>query len=295
MLRFVLLTLALLLSGCAVQRGRAGRFAHFATYKLSGKAATRECWTNFDWKACVYRPKKGPTSGALVYFMHYAEGSEKSFGEIGLARAFFAEFAKRRQAPPAVVSVSFGSHWLLSSSPGGRQVVPLDRFAGEVMATVENRLGHPTRRLLWGMSMGGYNAAQLAFARSRLFESAALSCPALHTVDPMQADKEAPWLAERMGVPERLADDGMALFYHRLGSPRVWQDENPLALLSRGANPPPLLIQANRGDEYAFYEGAAALAEELKKAGREVEFSPRGGGHCVVDAREAARFLSASR
>lgn len=293
-IRAFLLAAAAFFSGCAIQRHKAAKMVHFAGYKLTGHAPARECWSESDYRACVYRPKKNADPGTLVYFMHYATGSERSFEEIGLGRAFYAEYEKRGVAAPAVVSVSFGTHWLLTGSPGGRQVVPLDRFVGEVMPAVEKRLGgSPARRMVWGMSMGGYNAAELAFQRPAEFSAAVLSCPALHAVDPMEAEKEAPALARRAGVPKRWADDGMALFYHRLGGPKVWQEENPLAALARGAATPPLLIQANRSDEYAFFEGAETLASALKAAGRRVEFSPINGGHCLVDAREAARFLSA--
>lgn len=284
--------LAAFASGCAVQRLQSGRFLHFASYRLFNANAAEECWTEKEWKACVYRPKKARVSGDVVYFMHYATGSELGFGEIGLANAFYSELAKAKAPPPSVVSVSFGTHWLLTRGERGKQVVPLRKFLGEVVPSVESRLGAPKRRFAWGMSMGGFNALQLALAKPDGFSAAVLSCPALHAVDPMKHGDEAPKLAARARVPLNWADDGMALFYHRIPA-EDWPAEDPAARVAKGEPLPPLLLQANRDDEYGFYEGAEAFYAALKKAGREASFSPLPGGHCVVDAREAARFFAA--
>lgn len=243
-----------------------------------GKSAAADCWDAGRYKACVYRSRTGPRDDrALVWFFHYAEGNERSLGSIGLARAFFARLARVGAAAPAVVSVSFGDHWLLSEADGKRQVVRLDDFQQSVMAEVEKRLGAPERRYAWGMSMGGYNAAEIALRRPALFSRVALSCPALYAEDPFTTRGKT-----------AQEDDGRNLFRYRLNGSAQWSADDPSALARAAKDSPPFLIQPNRADEYGFQDGGRALAAAL---GSRARLSEAKGGHCVVNAAEAADFL----
>ena len=53
------------------------------------------------------------------------------------------------------------------------------------------------------------------------------------------------------------------------------------------------MVQANRQDEYGFFEGASIFAASLKKRGLNVLWRPHDGVHCVINAPEAVDFLMA--
>lgn len=268
---------ALLLSGCVTASGR--RAAHYAGYRLLDKAPEQDCWKEAAYRACVYRSRSGPTDDeALVWFFHYAEGDEGSFARIGLAHEFFKELARVKRPAPRVVSVSFGSHWLLSGEKGRRQVLVVDDFAGSVMSDVEARVGVPRRRYAWGLSMGGWNAAELALRKPELFSRVALSCPALYEADPFAAAASAP-----------RAEDGRDLWRHRFNDGAQWSADDPIALAKAAPARAAFLLQPNAKDEFGFLGGAKALAAAL---GPRASLSMAPDGHCLVDAAQAADFLS---
>lgn len=269
------------LCACAGPRAHFGRAAHYLGYIATGKAPQTECWDAGRYRACAFRSRSGPRDDrALVWFFHYADGDERSFEKIGLARAFFARLARDGAAAPTVVGVSFGSHWLLSATEGRREVVLVSDFENSVLADVEKRLGVPERRVAWGMSMGGYNAAELALRRPKLFARVALSCPALYL--------ENPFTSKGRTVTE---EDGRALFRYRLNDAAHWAADNPVALAQASERLPPFLLQPNRADEYGFLDGARALAAALSPR---AVLAPADGIHCVVDAKQAADFLAAA-
>lgn len=282
---------ASLLSGCAVQRARAGRFFHFAGYRLTGSSPLAECWREDLYKACLYQSTEESDPKTLVYFFHYAEGDERSWSAIGLGRAFYQRFLRLKRPAPRVVSVSYGSHWLLTREPGKRQTVLLPDFERDVIAQVERRVGVPGRRYAWGMSQGGYNAAEAALQSPALWSGAVLSCPAVHAENPLDPANKAEALARRTHGAPATVEDGLALFYRRLKDSKTWEEDNPIALAGRTQEAPPMLIQANEQDEFGFFEGAQMLAEALRKAGKTITFRPHPGGHCLVDAAQAADFI----
>lgn len=266
------LTVLVLLAACSARTRR------FASYRLLGTAPAVTCRAEGPARWCVHEPP-GAASGDLVYFLHYATGDERSWDRLGLSRAFYAEFAG---APaPRVVTVSYGEHWLITRERGLRQTVTLRDFDA-LTARIEAQLGSPRRRSVWGMSQGGYNAAVIALAEPGRWSAAALSCPALYD--------SSPYSAPGPGAQEREAE-GRLLFTYRLAGESAWREENPLALAERQAAATPFWIEANAQDEFGFLAGSRALARRLGARATLVE-SP--GGHCVIDARAAARFLKSA-
>lgn len=262
------LTALLFLGACSARTRR------FAAYRLAGEAPAVTCRQEGAARWCLHEPPSGPAAPDLVYFLHYATGDEGSWNRLGLSRAFYAEYQGR--PAPRVVTVSYGPHWLLSRRAGLRQVVTLEQFAA-LRERIESALGPVSRRFLWGMSQGGYNAAVLALSEPERWSAAALSCPALHEASPYAEPAQD-------GHPR--AKEGRQLFTYRLAGAEAWSGENPLALA--GPRAPAFWIEANAEDEFGFLDGARALARRLGARATLVE-AP--GTHCVLDARAAARFL----
>ncbi len=268
-----LLLAAIVLSGCSARSRR------FASYQFAGKAPAMTCKEDGAARWCLHETKDaGPD---LVYFLHYATGDERSWNRLGLSRAFYSEFKKLGRKAPRVVTVSYGSHWLMTNKPG-RQTVLLKEF-DELRRRIEDGLGPVERRFAWGMSQGGYNAAELVLSEPGLWSGAALSCPALYAVSPYaKLDKEV-WARDV---------EGRQLFTHRMADDATWTAENPLALAAAAETLPPFWIEANPDDEFGFADGARALAKALRDAGGAATLVETPGGHCAIDARAAARFLA---
>lgn len=276
-MRTLPLLAVLLLSGCAARTRR------FIAYRLGGpSAAAVECRQDGAARWCLHHPK-GAESDDVVYFFHYATGDERSWDRLGLANAFYAEYRRMKKPAPRVVTVSFGTHWLVTKTPGLRQTVSIDDIEA-LRRSVEERLGRVGRRYLWGMSLGGYNAATLALARPKPWKAVALSCPALHASSPY----------EKIAAVDRFprGAEGREAYTLRLAGEAAWKAENPLALLSSATEPPPFWIEADVDDDFGFFDGARAFEAALRAANARVEFTASPGGHCLIDARAAARFLA---
>ncbi|MBI5201880.1 MAG: hypothetical protein HY925_09870 [Elusimicrobia bacterium] len=280
------LFLALLLltsasSGCAFGRG-----LNFTKQYLSGPAPRRECFEGKDGlKACRWQPKSGPVDDStLMVFLHYSTGDERSFGTIGIGRSFYARYKLKGKTPPRVLTLSYGENWLLSHDPGQRQVVTLSAFDSLIKELEPNA----KRRFAWGMSMGGYNAAELTLGTPG-WNGAAISCPALHPANPFDDALEAP-LEKLPGAVPATVRDGRALFTTRLKDPGTWERENPLALV-RSGSAIPMLIEINTKDDYGFLTGARALKDALESAGRPPVYRELPGTHCVIGAASVADFL----
>jgi pimeloyl-ACP methyl ester carboxylesterase len=289
------LSLALLasaLSSCSSARF----YSHFVPYYFSGKAPKAECAEGPGFKYCLHRSPNGDDdASSALYFLHYANGSERSWSKIPVARVYYDEFRRRGVKPPRVVTVSFGTHWTLFDEPGplspeGRYPV----FVGRVMPFVEGKLGAPKRRFLWGMSQGGLNAAELLLRSPGSWQAAVLSCPALYGLDLYASDRLVADFARRHGVRPKKVRSGMDLVRERVAGPEAWRREDPLDRAKTAAELPPVYIGASTEDEFGFYEGARMLAETLRETGQPVVFHEDQGSHCALDARAAAAFLAES-
>jgi predicted esterase len=280
----------LTLSGCALQWAHTRRNLHFARYRLAAPKMSAECGTEGDMSFCRYKPENAPEDPeTTIYFLHYATGDEHSLYRLGLAGVLYRTYQKAGLPAPRIISVSYGSHWLFSNRPGRRQVQSTDRFIHEALPWLEKRFGSSPKKLLWGMSQGGYNALEVLLTRPDDWLAAAVSCPALYAVDPFSGKAAA--VAQRMKAPESWVKDGMALFNTRLADSQAWTAEEPIGRARSASALPPLLIQANRGDEFGFFEGADTLAEAWARHGL-INLEKESGSHCVNDVAKVAEFFA---
>jgi pimeloyl-ACP methyl ester carboxylesterase len=267
--------LVLTLASCAWRRDTG-----FARQRLTGAPAAGNCFRDGAAAVCRWTPKGiAEDPDAVLFFLHYATGDERSAARVGVLQSFYRRYRDAGRRPPRVFTVSYGPHWLVSSQLGQRQVV--DRADFEALLRRLEKTP-PKRRYLWGMSMGGYNSAEEALASPEDWTAAALDCPALQTLNPFDAPTKG------LSAKRR---DGFVLFKIRLGSARVWDDENPLALAARRGPGPAFLIETNADDEFGFQPGARALAAALKASDHAATFRELPGTHCAVDGSAAADFF----
>ena len=284
------LAAAAALSGCASARF----YLHFAPYYLAGGGPKAECAEGPGFRYCSHRAPRGVAEDpdAVLYFLHYAGGSERSWSKIPIARVYYAEFKRRGLPAPRVVTVSYGPYWMLFDKPGPKSPGRFGPFVEDAMPFIEGRLGRPRRRYVWGMSQGGLNGAELVLKRPDLWSGAVLSCPAIFTISVFAAPARIDEFIGRTGAVRSTAVWGMSLISDRVEGPEEWGREDPLARARTSSGLPPVYIDCTAADEFGFFEGARRLAGSLRERGQHVTFVEETGKHCQLDARAAAGFLA---
>lgn len=228
-------------------------------------------------------------AGDILYFFHGAGGDERDWGGhfSRHAAAIEREWRDSGGTIGRVVTVSFGPRTMLTPEL-------VEAFARDVIAAVETEPAPPSRRLLLGQSMGGFNAAHVFLRHPELFARVALLCPALFTVEPSAPEAEVAAYLARTGAREELVRSAVAILRENFSEPDSWRRSSPLLLgPSRlSAEVPALYVSCGTSDEYGVLEGARAFAELARSKGVSVSWTPLNGGHCTVDPRSVARFLA---
>ncbi len=292
--RLFLIVLVSCLTGCAVHSARSYRWFHFVSYLTAGPPPSAECGEEDGMRYCIHtapkRAKEDETS--VLYFLHHAGGSQLSWRELPMSRVYYSYFRRRYLPAPKVVTISYGPYWTLMDEPGEKQEALFQRFVDRDMPLIEEKLGSPRRRYLWGMSQGGLNAASLILKSPDLFNGAVLSCPAFYSVSIYADDEELRSYAARTHSDfEGSVMWGIRRLRPLVGGPEEWARADPLILARDAERVPPLLIQANRKDEFGFFEGSEIFYRALRKRNHTVTFKPYRGGHCVVGIAQAVRFI----
>ncbi|MFH1725973.1 MAG: alpha/beta fold hydrolase [Elusimicrobiota bacterium] len=253
-----------------------------------------DCGKGPGFEYCLYSPPAGAghDTRTLLYHLHGNNESHLNWGGWFAAKAYYRSFRERGIPAPTVATVSYGKLWLLTEAGPGPADGLLEHFVSEAMPFIEERAGKPERRLLWGMSMGGFNAAQLLLKHPSLWDSVVLSCPAITSLPPDADQSEIDAFIARTGAdPDRvkwiLEQSG-----RQFPSPERWRRHDPLSIAPRSGPLPPTFIECGDRDEYGFFEGARRLSEELSSAGQPVRFKrTAGAGHCAVTPGPILSFL----
>jgi len=251
-----------------------------------------DCGEGKGWRYCIYTDAGAKASDTVLYYLHGGGDSELMWGTWPVAADFARRFRDKGLPAPVVVSISFGKQWLLSERGTTVGAGLLERFVEEAMPAAEAKVGRPRRRLLWGMSMGGFNAAQLLLKRPALWEAAVLSCPAVTLLSPTATDKERRDYAARTGATFEKIDYTLILQKKTYPTRVAWERHDPMRLAQEAPELPPTLIECGDADEWGFYEGSRRLSETLAAQGQRVRLDtvPRGK-HCVVDPDQVLGFL----
>ena len=281
---------AAVLSGCA----SVNFYAHYIPYYLSGPGPSGECGEGPDFKYCLYSAPKGVQDDpdSVLYFLHYADGSERSWGKIPIARVYYSEFRSRGLPAPRVATVSYGPYWTLFDKPGPKSPARFAPFTEKVMPFIEEKLGRPKRRYVWGMSQGGNNAALLVLKRKDLWSGAVFSCPAFYTFPIFGGPKVFADYVARTHANAETAAWGRGLVADRIAGPEEWAKEDPLARAAEASGLPPIYINCTKEDAFGFFEGASRMAQILRERGQSVVFKEESGAHCQLDARSISGFLA---
>ncbi|WP_298125212.1 alpha/beta hydrolase-fold protein [Brevundimonas sp.] len=240
---------------------------------------------------CIYRAAQG-TNGDVLYHLHGRNLDERIWNDdTYLTSLLQAQWQDHGELPPTVVSLSYGSTWLLS--PRGERAASglLEDLMGR-LPEIESRTGVPRHRLLLGESMGGLNVLIAGLSAPRSFTKIAALCPGVYVDSPF-----GPLTNMRAGIERTGANPRMALGIwlparKYIASEAEWQRISPLSLIER-ARPdfPALYLSNGLYDAFGNYEGTRLLAQRAAERGVRTEWRPLYGGHCATDVASLASFL----
>lgn len=267
----------------------------FGRTKVDFVPPKEECFEGGqDWKYCVYTTQSD-LPDTLLYFFHGRDEDEHAWIDHSSYAALVQQYWQSKRArTPKVVSISFGSTWIISPQMSKPDSGLLERFKEEVFNHIEAQLGTPKRRFLVGASMGGLNVLNLGLNLPRYFSRVAALCPPIYNVSPFASYSELLGLMVRTGAKPRKLATAVGLGRYLLADDSEWARFSPLEVLrhSRAARFPLMYISTGIRDEFGAFEASEILAREAKNKGAKVYWRPTSGDHCAVDAPSLAKFLS---
>ncbi len=233
------------------------------------------CSTANDVKFCYYEGDKG--SQEIIYFLHGFTNNVEAWGWNPVTKRVVLDWDKNKVVKPHVVSIGPSPVWFFTPHKNKPQ---LDKF----VATFETEILKRTfaLRVLYGDSMGGYNALKWAQASPELFERVAVICPAFPKsyVSKDLKDGSGIWpfpaIADYFVSNNSVDDVGVTI--------------NPLNAESV-QKLTKVYIAAVPNDHFGFYEGAIELKLALESLGKQVVYDEQDTYHCFIKAHKLAKFL----
>lgn len=237
--------------------------------------------TPYTW--CITKGE----SNEILYFMHGGGGSEKSWDSHGYAGFLNDRWEKIGFKKPHVITVSFGTNWLLTDMKTKEHPALLNAFVEKIMPKLEKKIpGKHGRRMLMGGSMGGYNGSELALRYPQLWDRAAILCFGVYTTDPFDSDEniEKYIAAIPAGAKPGYIRGIVGWVRREFQTKENWERHNPLALAGKIKSLKPTYhMSCTKDDQYGFYEGARKMAEVIA-TNTAISFnSMEKGGHCYLD------------
>jgi len=240
---------------------------------------------------CIHR-QRGSVSHDVLYYLHSGGSSEYEWQDTSQVDQVYAAWGANA---PTVITVSYGSFWLLAERNAASRSGLLDHLVHRVIPYLEAKLSfQPEHRMLAGASMGGFNAAELYLKAPSLFSRVVLLCPAISTVSPYASPQTIDDYIARTHANPASVHQALTLVSMYFPNEASWSKAAPVTLAQQEAGPgfPPVFISVGSEDQYGFFEGAQALAEAIQSKGGSAQFSLVSGGHCSFDADAAITFIT---
>jgi S-formylglutathione hydrolase FrmB len=233
---------------------------------------------------CVYLPasydagaaKHPAQSFPVLYFLHGLGDNERTLFNSGGWTLLDDLRQQHKMGEFLIVAPEGGRSFYINSADGSTRYS--DFFLQEFIPLIESKYRISkgrSNRAISGISMGGYGALRFAFAHPEMFSAVSAQSAALITESPQELDTAA-----RSGAPLG------KLLATVFGSPievAHWRENSPFVLAARNQAVRKLNIYFNCGqdDNYGFEKGAAALHEQLQKAGVKHEYHLYPGDHSL--------------
>ncbi len=255
------------------------------------RPAAETCDVSGELHYCVYRAAQG-NNGDVLYHLHGRNLDERIWNDNTYLTALLqAHWQDRGALPPTVVTLSYGSSWLLTPRGERSESGLLEDLMGR-LPNIESRTGVPQRRLLMGESMGGLNVLIAGLSEPRSFNKIAALCPGVYVDSPFGSLTTMRAGIERTGANPKMAFGIWLLARKYIANEAEWRRISPLSLIERaGPDFPALYLSNGLYDAYGNYEGTRLLAERATERGVRTEWRPLYGGHCATDIASLASFL----
>ena len=253
---------------------------------------------------CVHVPNANKSKD-FAYHFHGMGGSEESWQN----GWYYTEQIRREWKNsgamiPTVISVSFGPLWALAEKNQSPASGLFEVFTQQVLPAIEAQLGGLRgRRVLFGESMGGFNAIQMGFKTS-LFSKVAVLCAPMSETSPFASPQELEDSAKQSAAwnyYQQTSNPNMVIEKFKLAAqlargfyptPTDWDAGNPLALaLTKRMISTEFYVAVGFYDVYAAYEGNEKFVSLLNNNGIYPEWRPQWGDHCSFDIPSLAQFL----
>jgi pimeloyl-ACP methyl ester carboxylesterase len=198
---------------------------------------------------------------------------------------------------PTVISLSFGRSWLVTPQAKSSFSGLYETLHYRVLPYLEkNYLAqHYGKRILLGISMGGFNAFQLYVRNPNKYFKVALICPAMATVTPFMSSKKIEKFILKNNAEPKLVKRALGLSRKHFDNVSDWLINSPLEYLERslpiGISKTKVYISANTEDDYGFYSGDLALKNLLIQKNVDVSWDEVAGVHCVTNPKGVADFI----
>jgi S-formylglutathione hydrolase len=223
----------------------------------------------------------------LMVFLHDGWGSEKSFRRHGLA-SIAQGMMKGGALPPVIIASPRHRGTFVTDSPHGA----MESFVAEdLVSALEAKFpgvgGSRERRVIWGISMGGYGTLKVALRHPEVYGRVGALAPWVTPLSWDDYERTRTWFWGRLFEP---------VFGHTRAESRF--ESNDLFRIVREAAPervPPLVVRTGSRDKWE--KGAQTLVGEMRGRGIAVDAtSIPGAKHRWSDWRRAApelmRFLA---
>ena len=226
----------------------------------------------------------------VVYFFHGLGGNERTWLNY---EAFYTYWKQKGIAAPKVLTFSFGDFWLLVDRNSSPNSGLLPRVADELIPQLERELQLPVgRRMIVGVSMGGFNGLQLFLNHQYLASKAVLICPAIAEVNPF-SNKEVSDFIQRTGANPLLVWSVIPRIKQYLPDVQSWSRAAPLNVAREQFSPrtPPIYVSANKLDDFGFFPDSKAFYDIAVGNGAQATWVELPGGHCSYDKESVTQFL----
>ncbi|NCN26928.1 prolyl oligopeptidase family serine peptidase [bacterium] len=254
-----------------------------------------------SYSYCITKTPDSRSKDVLYYF-HGAFGGDKDWTEgsnAEMRRKLRLYWSEKGYDAPAVVGISLDTLWMLRAhesadgdlanlvqiADGAIPAIEAEHFGGEIMG----------RRLLMGVSMGGFNALTIMMQRPGLWDKAAIIAPMIPLCNPWLPDD---YIYMCVASDEHKNNVLLAKVAHDLVKQEFptqfhWEQSNPLNVAKSKLNPDsvPFLLTTGTVDDFAFYTNSEKFAATAEQLGAPIKWAPTDYAHGVFDPELLGEFL----
>ena len=259
-----------------------------------------------EYTAQIAIPKQGRPDKVLYYF-HGTSGNVDSWkNDVTLLNL-------PEKDKITIISISYGPLWFITVDGNtDSPIIPIKQFAEVLIPEIESKIYTPvTERIVWGISMGAYNATLLSLYYPELFDSVIINSPSILLESPYASEKELKKYIRKMEIKYLPLKDKILSFLgkdnpikshlysminnqkYRFPSESSW-DSNDIIQVAQNVRKSQThyFISCGTKDQYSFYEGSAILEKVLNKKGYKVTFQKiRNGNHLSKDYLAIKYFI----